>query len=401
MIVAERTAAYLEAKEAAEQASRSKSQFLANMSHELRTPMNAIMGMTEIVRRQLRDPEQAKRLAKVKQASIHLLNVINDILDLSKIEAGRLTLEHVDFDLSEVFDNLVTIAGQKAQEKGLELRICVAPELKGLSVCGDPLRLGQVLLNLVGNSVKFTETGHVTVRATRVECDGPGVGLHIEVQDTGIGIPDAYRTRIFSAFEQANDSMARQYGGTGLGLAISKHLVELMSGKIGVTSAPGAGSTFWFDICLATSSGERALPGQQTPHTAEGMIRGKHGGRRVLLVEDEPTNQEVARMLLAEAGLLVDLASDGAQAVDMARAAPYALVLMDMQMPVMSGVDATRAIRADSANENTPIVAMTANAFEEDRNACIEAGMDDHIGKPVDADRLYTVLLTQLDMGRT
>ena len=396
-MVDSRTADLAAARDSAEAASRAKSTFLANMSHELRTPMNAIMGMTEIVRRKLRDPEQIARLVKVKQASEHLLNVINDILDLSKIEAGRLILERVEFTLGDVFDNLVTIAGQKAQEKGLELRLCVADELMAEVVCGDPLRLGQVLLNLVGNSVKFTESGYVKVSATRTECNGRCTALHVEVSDTGIGIPEHYRSRLFSSFEQASESMTRKYGGTGLGLAISKRLVELMGGRIGVSSTPGDGSTFWFDICLAAVTEVPAIPGRPNMQSTERVLRNRHEGKLVLLVEDDATNQEVARMLIEEAGLRVAVADDGAQAVVMARTEPYALILMDMQMPVMSGLEATRAIRAQGWNTRTPIVAMTANAFAEDRAACIDAGMNEHVGKPVDTERLYAVMLDQLD----
>jgi signal transduction histidine kinase/ActR/RegA family two-component response regulator len=387
----------LQAKESAEAASRAKSTFLANMSHELRTPMNAIMGMTGLAARRATDPLQRDQLAKIGQASRHLLNVINDILDISKIEAGRLTLEQVNFRLGEIVENLMSLISHKAEDKGLSLRIDLPAGLSALSLNGDPLRLGQVLLNLAGNAVKFTERGSVTLRARLLEEHPHDVMLRWEVQDTGIGIGSTDLQRLFTAFEQADGSMTRKYGGTGLGLAISKRLVQMMGGEIGAASEPGAGSTFWFTVRIAKASGDAARPvSGVTPEMVEARLKADYGGSSVLLAEDEPINQEVSKGLLEDVGLKVDLAEDGRVAVALARQNRYALILMDMQMPKLNGIDATRAIRADSLNVATPILAMTANAFGDDRKACLDAGMNDHLAKPVDPRLLYETLLKWL-----
>jgi hypothetical protein len=395
-LVASRTAELATAKEAAEAASRAKSTFLANMSHELRTPMNAILGMTDLALRRAEDPKIKDQLGKVTQASIHLLKVINDILDISKIEADQLALETVNFKFGEVLESHISLLRHKLDEKQLSLHLDLDPEIPRLTLRGDPLRLGQVLLNLTGNAVKFTERGSITLRARMLEASEESVLLRIEVIDTGIGIASENQPRLFTAFEQADGSMTRKYGGTGLGLAISKRLVEMMGGEIGVISAAGAGSTFWFTLRLGKSSDAHLSPPMDGKTDAEMRLRRDHTGARVLLAEDEIINQEVSRGLLEDAGLVVDLAGDGQQAVKMAQQHRYALILMDIQMPHMNGFDATRAIRALPGYARTPILAMTANAYKEDRQSCLDAGMNEHIGKPVLPVVLYESLLKWL-----
>lgn len=399
--VRERTLALSVAKEAAEAASRAKSTFLANMSHELRTPMNGIMGMVDLALRRTTDDKAREQLSKAKHSSKVLLAVINDILDLSKIEAERLELENVEFRLGEILENVASLMAERVAEKGLAFRIEAAPALAGQVLQGDPLRLGQILLNLTSNAVKFTNEGAVTLRVQPVEAGAATVVLRFEVQDTGIGISPADRQRLFTAFEQADGSMTRKYGGTGLGLAICKQLSRMMGGEIGVDSMPGQGSTFWFTARLGRLETRPASAGMAVEWGgAEARLKRDFAGSRILLAEDEPINQEVSRCFLEDAGCVVDVAVDGLGALALARANRYALILMDMQMPIMNGIEATRAIREDSLNRRTPILAITANAFEDDRKTCLDAGMDDHIGKPLDPDRLFDTLLKWLGRPR-
>jgi PAS domain S-box-containing protein len=396
-LVGQRTKELAVAKEMAEAANASKSTFLANMSHELRTPMNGVMGMVDMALRRATDPQQIDWLNKSKHSAQHLLAVINDILDISKIEADRLKLETIHFKFGEVLENLLSLLGHKAQEKQIKLLVDLDPEVPHQAFLGDPLRLGQILLNLAGNALKFTDHGSITVRARRLDDSPEGVLLRIEVADTGIGIAPEDQQRLFTAFEQADGSMTRKYGGTGLGLVISKRLVHLMGGEIGVNSTPGQGSTFWFTVRLGKSTDAVPPAPTFTGKAADERLLDEYAGTRVLLAEDEPINQEVSRGLLEDAGLVVDLAEDGLQALALAKQNTYALILMDMQMPHLNGVEATIAIRALPAYAQTPILAMTANAFDEDRQVCLDAGMNDHISKPVDPDILYETLLAWLE----
>jgi PAS domain S-box-containing protein len=519
-----------EARASADAASAAKSGFLASMSHEIRTPMNAIIGMAHLAMRTELSPRQHDYLTKIQASGAHLLGIINDILDFSKIEAGKLTVEAVDFELDAVLDTVSTVVSEKAAAKGLEFVFDIQPAI-ALQLRGDPLRLGQILINLCNNAVKFTERGEIVLRAA-VKDDGPDAQLlHFAVSDTGIGLTREQIGRLFRAFEQADSSTTRQYGGTGLGLAICKRLVELMDGDIGVTSEPGRGSAFWFTarfgkgtvqsrparLPLVDLRGTRALmvddnanslaalaellasltfevdqamsggaavamaataAGAGRPYDialidwqmpamdgietarrllAEGsmgaaphlvMVTGYgreeafklaqdagfatvlvkpispstlfdammrvlgvadagHPGRRelapprattalrglrILLAEDNELNQEVAIGLLEDAEVTIDIAENGAVAVEKVRAAPYDIVLMDMQMPIMDGIAATRQIRADDRYEDLPIVAMTANAMAGDREQCLAAGMNDHIAKPIDPDELFAVI---------
>ena len=385
-IVAMRTGQLEKTKAAAEAANIAKSAFLANMSHEIRTPLNAIVGMVNLMRRSGIAPEQGKRLEKIDTASHHLLELINAILDLSKIEAGKFSLEESNVSIGCITANVASILNERANEKGLSLIIDNEPLPTGLR--GDSARLQQALLNYATNAVKFTEQGSITLRTRLVEEASDSVLLRFEVEDTGIGIAPEALPRLFTSFEQADNTISRNYGGSGLGLAITKHLAQMMGGTAGVESRPGRGSTFWLTARLQKggTDTEDAPPGN-----AESLLRERHAGARILIVDDEPINQEVAQMLLEDAGLSVETAADGSAAVEKAQQTPYALILMDMQMPHMDGLEATRQLRQLAATRHLPIIAMTANAFAEDRQRCFEAGMSDYLAKPFDPDKLYEI----------
>jgi signal transduction histidine kinase/HAMP domain-containing protein/FixJ family two-component response regulator len=402
-LVEARTAELAEATQAAQAASLAKSAFLANMSHEIRTPMNAIIGLTYLAQSDAVEPEQQQRLQKVANAAEHLLSVINNVLDFSKIEAGKVRLEQREFTVGEVLDNIANMTTQTAAAKRLRVETDVSPALRSRVLIGDPQRIAEVLLNFAGNAVKFTDSGFVRL-AARLEEGGPGLTLRFEVQDSGIGIAADAQARLFRDFEQADSSTTRRYGGTGLGLAICRRLAELMGGQVGVESALGRGSTFWFSLPVEAAAHAPVAPvAAPRPHSARERLAelAQAHRRRVLLAEDNPVNQEVAVALIGSAGLTVDVAADGQQAVDMVKAGDYALVLMDVQMPVMDGLDATRAIRSLPQGAELPILAMTANAFDDERRRCLEAGMDDHVAKPVVAEQLFATLYDWLSGART
>lgn len=394
-LIEERTAELQHAKDAAETASVAKSAFLANMSHEIRTPLNAITGLAFLIRRGGLNPVQTDQLEKLENASKHLLNVINAVLEISKIEAGKFAVSESSIHIGSILENVASMLRARTQEKHLYLSI----ELESMppNLLGDPTALQQALLNYASNAVKFTESGSVVLRARKVDEDAGHALLRFEVEDTGIGIDAETLSRLFMAFEQADNSMTRKYGGSGLGLAITKKLAEQMGGTTGASSVPGKGSTFWFTVRL--KKGTAPLPDVRPGSllSAEDRLSQHFPEHRMLLVEDEPINREIASMMLTNVRQIIDIAEDGVEAVELVLRNKYDLILMDMQMPNMDGLEATRRIRALPNGSAVPILAMTANVFEDDRERCIAAGMDDFVGKPIDPVTLYSTILRHLE----
>jgi PAS domain S-box-containing protein len=380
--------------EQAEIATRAKSAFLANMSHEIRTPMNAIIGLTYLLQQNTLSAEQSERLLKIDSAAQHLLSIISDILDLSKIEAGRMSLEQNNFSIHALLDHMRSMLNDQAENKGLKIQVEIDDIPQWLQ--GDVTRLRQALLNYGSNAIKFSNKGTIFLRCHCLEDNASGLLLRFEVQDSGIGIEPEQQAVLFEAFSQADISTTRKYGGTGLGLAITKRLANLMGGEAGVESQVGQGSTFWFTARLQQGQSDMAAGQAYSEVQAEATLRQRYAGAKILLAEDNPINQEVALDMLQSVGMTVDIAENGNIVLDKIHKNHYDLVLMDVQMPELDGLEATKTIRSQPQFATLPILAMTANAFEEDRKLCLEVGMNDYVPKPVIPEILYAKLLRWL-----
>jgi signal transduction histidine kinase/CheY-like chemotaxis protein len=388
----------------AKEANRAKSAFLANMSHEMRTPMNAIIGMTTIGKNAKELEQKNYALSKIEEASNHLLGVINDILELTKIEADKLELVFSKYDFERMLQKVVTVIGLRVSEKRQTLDMKVDPAIPRF-VGGDEQRLSQVITNLLSNAVKFTpEEGRISLEAVLLSETDSDCELRITVADTGIGISYEQQKKLFSAFVQAESGTSRKYGGTGLGLVISKRLVELMGGEIWIESEQGRGARFIFTTKVKRGYKGAVDNASKEEATSEPVsLEGEFAGKNLLLVEDVEINREIMLALLEETGILIDCAENGREALEMVKAAPdkYDVVFMDIQMPEMDGMEATRRIRAlpGHKREELPIIALTANVFKNEIDACLEAGMDSHIGKPVDMDKVLEILRQCFEQG--
>ena len=389
------------AKEQAVAATRAKSEFLACMSHDIRTPMNAIIGMADVLSESELTAEQSQYLRIVRSAGETLLNLINDILDFSKIEAGQLNLEKIDYGLRELIEDTVKIMSVRAKEKGLTQTITIGSEIPD-AVVGDPTRMRQILINLMGNAIKFTEHGEIGIKVTREKSEAEGISLLFSVSDTGIGIPADKQANLFQKFMQVDSSTTRKYGGTGLGLAICRQLVEMMGGRIWIESQPGKGSTFLFTVVVG--AGTPAAHSEKTIQTAAPAIvqAVPVAPMRILLVDDTPENRLLIQTYLRKSAHTIEIAENGAMALEMYTASPFDLVLMDMQMPIMDGYTATREIRKwEQANgrKPTPVIALTAHAMSEDAKTCFDAGCTEHLVKPIRKAKLLEVMAKHAPRG--